>query len=361
MAESEGSPEPAKVRGVYEHPKGSRIWWCQYFADGKRRRERVGTKSNAIKLYQKRKTQILVGEKLPELQRRKATFGELLDLAVAYAEEHNKTATQYAQKAAMLRPAFGARAAEDIKPEELSAWIRERGISGSSFNRYRAFLSLCYREGIRSKLVQANTARLIPQKREPKGRERFLSREEYEAILKVIRERCPHREPDFVISVHTGMRLSEQYGLEWRQVDLEQKKLRLFDTKNGENRTIRLNSVVVEQLTGIAPKKRAGSVFPRPRGGATRLKPRWFEAVLEEAGVAGYTWHCNRHTFCSWLAMAGVQLRTIKDLAGHKSLAMTMRYAHLSPEHTQSEVEKLVLPEGPRVVSIRSATRTASG
>ena len=180
-------------------------------------------------------------------------------------------------------------------------------------------------------------------------------------MLNVIRERCPHREPDFVVSVHTGMRLSEQYGLNWRQVDLEQKTIRLYDTNNGENRTIRLNSTVVEQLLRIAPKKRAGLVFPRPRGGESRLKPRWFETVLEEAPVAEYTWHCNRHTFCSWLAMAGVQLRTIKELAGHKSLSMTMRYAHLSPEDSQFEVEKLVHPAGPKLIPIRTATKTANG
>ena len=86
-------PEPnpqKKVRGVFERPAGSEIWWIQYFENGRRHRERVGAKSHAIKLYQKRKTQIFTGAKLPELQRRRVTFAELLECGVAYAQDTTK-------------------------------------------------------------------------------------------------------------------------------------------------------------------------------------------------------------------------------------------------------------------------------
>jgi site-specific recombinase XerD len=49
-----------------------------------------------------------------------------------------------------------------------------------------------------------------------------------------------------------------------------------------------------------------------------------------------------RHTFASRLVMAGVDLKTVQDLMGHKTNAMTARYAHLSPEHKLSAFEKLV-------------------
>lgn len=348
-----------KVRGVYEHPKGSEVWWIQYFDHGRRRRERVGTKGNAIKLYQKRRTQILLGDKLPELQRKRVTFGELLDDAVAFAREHNKTASQYAQKAEMLRATFGPRAAEDIQAEELAAWIRARHISGSSFNRYRSFLSLCFREGIRNRKVTLNTARLIAQKREPRGRKRFLSREEYERVLDILRKDYPSRAVDFILSVNTGMRLSEQYGLAWKNVDLVRREIYLADTKNGESRTIPMNSIVFDELTALGAQPRNAPVFPRPRAGTGSIKPRWFTAVIRRAEIEDYTWHNNRHTFCSWLAIGGTPLRTIQELAGHKTISMTARYSHLSPDHKGSEIEKLVHAGKPKVVSIRSATRTA--
>ena len=355
-------PEPTekKVRGVFERPLDSGIWWIQYFENGRRHRERVGAKSHAIKLYQKRKTQIFTGAKLPELQRRRVTFAELLDCGVAYAQDHNKTARQYVQKADMLRPTFGHRAVEDVKAEELVAWIRARGVTASSFNRYRSFLSLCYREAIRAGKVTVNVARTIPQKREPKGRERFLSRDEYDQVLAIIRRRCPHRVSDFILSVHTGMRLSEQYGLPWKDVDMTRRHLRIRDTKNGESRSIPANSVVMAELDRLRPKRAVGPIFPRPRDGKGSIKPRWFETVISEAGIEDYTWHNNRHTFCSWLAIAGVPLRTIQVLAGHKTISMTARYSHLSPDHKGSEMEKLVQSATPRVVQFPTATKTAT-
>ena len=54
-------------------------------------------------------------------------------------------------------------------------------------------------------------------------------------------------------------------------------------------------------------------------------------------------WHCNRHTFCSWLAMAGVSIKEIQDLAGHLTITMVARYAHLAPESVASAFERIVL------------------
>jgi hypothetical protein len=54
------------MRGVYENPLGSGIWWVHYYAAGKRHREKVGRKSDAIKLYQSRKADVVAGRKLPD-------------------------------------------------------------------------------------------------------------------------------------------------------------------------------------------------------------------------------------------------------------------------------------------------------
>ena len=55
-------------------------------------------------------------------------------------------------------------------------------------------------------------------------------------------------------------------------------------------------------------------------------------------GLSGYVWHSNRHTFCSWLAMAGASIKEIQEAAGHKSIIMPARYSHLSPAHRLSVV-----------------------
>jgi hypothetical protein len=60
--------------------------------------------------------------------------------------------------------------------------------------------------------------------------------------------------------------------------------------------------------------------------------------------LGDFTWHCLRHTFASRLVMAGVDIRTVQELPGHKTIAMTARYSHLAPKHTLAAVERLDTP-----------------
>jgi site-specific recombinase XerD len=65
----------------------------------------------------------------------------------------------------------------------------------------------------------------------------------------------------------------------------------------------------------------------------------WFIPALRDAEIAESTWHSNRHTFYSWLAMKGASIKDIQELAGRKTIAMSARYAHLATEHKLSAVE----------------------
>ena len=78
-----------------------------------------------------------------------------------------------------------------------------------------------------------------------------------------------------------------------------------------------------------------------PRQGKSFDTRSWFHPCLEDAEIIGYVWHSNRHTFCSWLAMAGASIKEIQEAAGHKTITMSARYSHLSPAHNQSVVERI--------------------
>jgi len=329
------------MRGVYENPADSGIWWVHYYADGKRHREKVGRKSDAIKLYQSRKADAVAGRKLPELRNSKVvTVGDLIDDALEFVANH-KDNRNYISKATIVRDDMGSRHAAEVTPQELERWLREHCKTAATANRYKAFISLCYREGVRNGKVAVNPARLVRQRKEGTGRLRFLSREEYDKLCAVITGRFPEHLAEFIVSVHTGMRLSEQYSCTWSQVHLDRRTIDLTKTKNGSARTVHLNSDAVAaieslKIPGMHP---ADPVFPRH--GKSFDTRSWFHPCLEDAEIVGYVWHSNRHTFCSWLAMAGASIKEIQEAAGHKTITMSARYSHLSPAHKQSVVERI--------------------
>jgi integrase len=192
-----------------------------------------------------------------------------------------------------------------------------------------------------------NPARLVRARRENNARLRFLSREEYDRLLRVIRRDFPRQVPAFILSVYTGMRWSGQFNLKWSQVDLKRRVIRQPETKDPTGsvqspaRNVPLNSVALaslEEQRSSVNRKPADMVFPEA-GDHCRF---WFEPCLARAEVTGYTWHCNRHTFCSRLAMVGVSLKEAQELTGHKTIAMCARYAHLSPDVTTSASERMV-------------------
>jgi len=81
---------PTKVRGVYEREQGSGIWWIRYEVEGKPKREKVGRRSDAIALYQKRKADVHIGIKLPTICARAVSVGELGREAIQWYKDHAK-------------------------------------------------------------------------------------------------------------------------------------------------------------------------------------------------------------------------------------------------------------------------------
>ena len=200
---------------------------------------------------------------------------------------------------------------------------------------------------MRAGKIKANPTRLIRRAKEPLGRVRSLSYEEGARLRKAIAATLPGRIKDegesafaqLDIALHTGMRKSEQFTTTWDQVDLEKEFIYLSATRNGSDRFVTLNSVAVEVLKrlrmrheelGLPPDS---TLFHSKCDGLIKNPRKWFATAVEQAKIKDVTWHTLRYTFASRLVMAGVDLKTVQELMGHKTIAMTARYAHLAPTH----------------------------
>ena len=87
--------------------------------------------------------------------------------------------------------------------------------------------------------------------------------------------------------------------------------------------------------------KSSGRVFQNADGMRFNNVKKSWTTILKQAGIVNFRWHDMRHHFASRLAMAGVDLNAIRELLGHSDYEMTLRYAHLAPEHKRKAVELL--------------------
>ena len=149
-----------------------------------------------------------------------------------------------------------------------------------------------------------------------------------------------HLTPAVLLSMNTGMRRGELLALRWANVDMKGKQLTIEGStaKAGQTRHIPLNDEALDVL-----KKWREQAPPGDRVIAvdTGFKTAW-ASLLERAKITAFRWHDLRHHFASRLVQAGVPLNTVRELLGHGSMAMTLRYAHLAPDQKAEAVAKLV-------------------
>lgn len=369
-------PRQEKRKGIFERVKGSNIWWIRYTNEhGKRVTSKVGTFAAAVHVYEQRTAAIRLGVLLPNSPRRGVKFSELAKEAIKFSEKHHRASKDFKQRVNLAVDEFGDRVAESITTRELQDWVdemaEEREWTGGTRNRFKSSLSTVFREGMRAGKITVNPARLIRRSKESLGRVRFLSYEEEAKLRKAIAATLPGRIKDegesafaqLDVALHTGMRKSEQFTATWDQVDLDRGFIYLSMTKNGTDRFVTLNSAAVQVLRRLQERhKRLGlppesTLFHSKRDGLIKNPRKWFATALEQAKIEGVTWHTLRHTFASRLVMAGVDLKTVQELMGHKTIAMTARYAHLAPTHKLQALETLVRPGS---VSVQSGYKLAT-
>jgi integrase len=154
--------------------------------------------------------------------------------------------------------------------------------------------------------------------------------------------RRPTLKTPFSTVLNTGMRKSEVLRLKREHVNLRQEYLEILDQKNGEYSTIPLDKRALEILRSIPRRFDSPDVFT----GKIKGQPFWdlkrqFEEAVKKSKMEGITFHTLRHTAVSHMVMSGVPLATVKEILRHKDYAMTLRYAHLSSEHTRAAMNAL--------------------
>ncbi len=361
-----------KQRGIYEKVLDSDEWWIRYAdTSGHIRREKAGTKSAAVALYHKRKTQVLEGRKLPEKMRRAIAFDELAKDALAYSRQHKRSFREDELRMARLLKWFKDRPAEAITPGEIEQRLSEPCWADGTVNRYRALLSLTYKLAIRKGKVSVNPARLVPARAERNVRQGFVDDAQYFKLVQA----CPYLwlRTLLALAYTYGWRKSELLSLRVRQLDLADRTARLEcgTTKNEDGRTIHLTNESYELLKAcIASKGPDDPVFTREDESRVRDFGKTWAELCVKAGLGrffcrrcdipirpcpacskakrpttyryeGLIFHDLRRSAVRNLERASVPRSVAMKITGHRGESVYRRYAIVSPSDLADATRRL--------------------
>ena len=319
-------------------------YYIDYSVNGKRVREVVGpSKKVAEAALKSRLGEVAQGRFHLKAQSR-VTFAEFAAEYMEHSKVEKRSWLRDKTILANLIPFYGTRKLDEIDTQSIEVYKLRRvaQVKPGTVNRelilLRRLLNLAVSWGKLDKTPMQGVKML----RVDNLPERYLSREEEAKVLAAC---TGHMRPMAVMALNTGMRLNEILTLSWDQVDLENRMITVLFTKNNRVRKIPINDTLLLVLRELKAQSQSRFVFTYARTNqpVTSNKTAW-KAALRRSGIAHCRFHDLRHTFASRLVAAGADLVEVKDLMGHASINMTVRYAHSAPEGRRKAVETLDMP-----------------
>ncbi len=309
------------------------------------------TKTHAKEFEAKTESEIRQGRYLPQPSSGRYTLADLIDRYAREILPSKAKSTQESDRGRLVwwRENLGHVVMKYLTPEIIQETLPKIAASGrgngpTSIRRHVAVLSAALQTAREWRWINTNPAREVRLPKEPKGRLRYLTKEEYARLLKAVNQsRNPMLAPAVYLSLCTGVRRGELLSLTWDQVYLERGHITLLNTKNKTDRGVPLTKEAIQVLREFKKIRRIDTnlVFPGASGKkGIYLNRPWHEA-LQAAKIKDFKWHDMRHTCASYLAMSGAALLTIAEILGHKTLQQTKRYAHLSADHVRGDLEKM--------------------
>lgn len=337
-----------------EKKKGTSYDVCYYTPEGKQK----------WKTFDKRRDAEAYEGKV-KAAKREGRYNDLFDVKLETKITFNQLADKYVENFGTqkcfagfkdymikgLRAEFGERKLSQISYMDLETWRNKRKATLTIAGKPRADGSvnneLAVFGHMMSKAVEWQLLEVNPFKkgaglliRVDNQRTRFLSEPEIEALL----SECPrHLKPIVETAILTGMRLGEILSLKWEQIRNGLIMLEGGMVKSGKGRQIPVNEDLDMVFKEVRRQNHLKSefVFCDSQGRRFNDVRSSFSGACRRAGVENFRFHDLRHTFASRLVMRGASIKAVQELLGHSTLNMTMRYAHLSPEHLKDAVNLL--------------------
>ena len=314
-------------------------WYIDYYFDGRRIKEAVShNKKKAEQVLAVRKAEILQGKyNLKDREKEKANilFERFAKTYLEWARLNKRSYLRDVDLVKNLMTYFTGKKLFRITSLHVENYksLRRNKVAPATVNREVACLKHMFNLAIKWEKASSNPVKGVKFFEEPKGNLRVLSKTEE---MELIAASADHLKPIIITALNTGMRLREVLDFTWDRVNFVERYITVTNTKNRENRIIPMNDRLYYTLSKL---KRTGDLlFCKKDGSAYGSIKTAFRRALKRSGVSYCRFHDLRHTFATRLVMKGIDLVTVKELLGHKSIEVTMRYSHPTPEHKKMAV-----------------------
>jgi integrase len=339
--------------GIYQIGKR---WYIDLYVDGRRRRKAIGSRKEAENALTAIRADVLRGE-FKFKRENKVHFEAFTEDYLEHCRTNKKRSVSRDENSIkFLEANFGGMLLSKITPWHIEEYKKKRlegeiklppepgskkrtdwKVKPATINRELACLKHMFSLAIKWKMADENPVKEVQLFQEQQIEMRILARDE---IDRLVANASPRLKPILLIALNTGMRKGEILPLRWHDVDLDNQFFFLKQTKSNKPRKIPMSGFVTDVLRSI--KKTGEFVFANPKTG----KPisdlqTGFKAACRKAGISDLRFHDLRHTAATYMIIGGIDLVTVKEILGHATIQMTMRYAHPTPENKRHAVEVL--------------------
>ncbi|MCX5815318.1 MAG: site-specific integrase [Proteobacteria bacterium] len=321
--------------GLY---KRGDTYWMNVMHNAKRIQKSLetGNKSLAQKIYAKAITEMTENRYFDGAEAKRMTFDQLIE---KYMKSHEHMRDRTSLKA--LNAFFSGRNVLEINSRFVSDYRDQRKQAGrkpATIYQELSFLRRVFNVAIREwELLKDNpVSKLSFSVGNKNARTRWLTLAEEQTLLECATNPYYLRAL-LILALHTGMRRGEILNIRWEDVDFERKLITVMESKNGDKRGIPMSNLVFQTLKSYRERGIKGKVF---NISVRSIREAYDKAILK-AGINDFHFHDLRHTFATRLVQNGVDLYKIKEILGHKTINMTLRYAHHYPESLRGSIEIL--------------------
>lgn len=336
--------------------KQNDYWMVNISHEGERYRRKspINSRNGALTFEGELRAKIANGESIDK--KAMSIQNTFKDFAKEWMEKyvivHNKHSEQIQKKSILnkhLLPYFGeyklgqinGKIINDYKAEKLA----EGKLAKKSINNHLAILSKLLNTAMEWDVVKS--VPVIKRLKTPPVEFDHLSNNEQELLLSNAKGIYYDM---ILIAMDTGLRISEMTVLKWEDINFQNRTLTVSrakvkkvigSTKSNKIRHVNLTDRLYDLL--IVNKDKRGYIFTDEKGDSIIAKRtrRNLYRICEKAGLRKIGWHTLRHTFASRLASLGAPIISIKELLGHSSIEITMRYSHLSPSDLGNSINLL--------------------